>query len=120
MESKLKSYDSVIMERASQLSRLTQEKQNLERAAFHDKSIVIEQEKEKDILKKQQLQENLTSRIAALEKDKESLQEKLKAVSLNESKLKADISAIVSKTKLNDLSETRLMKEISDLQDKVT
>lgn len=123
------------MERATQLSKLTQEKQNLEKAALHDKSALIQQEKErnaKDLMKKQQLldemaksesqklQENLTSKIMALEKEKKSLEEELNTVSTNESRLKKEISLLESKTKENKLSETRLMKNISDLQDKVS
>lgn len=118
------------MEKGSQLSRLKQEKQNLEQAALEHKSNLKQQEKEKEVKERTmkqgmnetanaeviKLQDRYTDRISHLEKENKSLEQELKSLSSNETRLKKEIESKIRESKL---SETRLMKDISDLEEKV-
>lgn len=121
------------MEKGSQLSKLKQEKRNLEQAALDHTPILKHQEKEEDVkdvvprqvmdemvkTEVQKLQDRYADRISQLEKEKKSLEQELKSLSSNEARLKKEITTLESKTRESKSSETRLIKDISALQEKV-
>ena len=119
------------MEKGSQLSKIKQEKKDLERTVMNDNLVTIQKEKEKnaqdlstriepiDKSQSQKIQNQHDDKIYKLEKEKKEIEQELRNMSLNETKLKKEIANLESKTEKNNIKEARLMKDISELEDKV-